>query len=139
MATTWADIKRLAADLQRVQLLEGTKKWDFLVFLYLSSILKHLNKYFVINTLVIFLDFLFRLSEKNCVEVVSILIGSKAVDLVFTVDGQHYITKKHLLTEIKNECLGNGIVLNWFLHKNFIWLPIFLCLEVVHAIEVIFR
>ncbi|VDN54437.1 unnamed protein product [Dracunculus medinensis] len=74
MATTWADIKRLAADLQRVQLLEGTKK----------------------------------LSEKNCVEVVSILIGSKAVDLVFTVDGQHYITKKHLLTEIKNECLGNG-------------------------------
>uniref|UniRef100_A0A915BQR0 E3 UFM1-protein ligase 1 homolog n=2 Tax=Parascaris univalens TaxID=6257 RepID=A0A915BQR0_PARUN len=74
MTTTWADIQRLAADLQRVQLAEGTKK----------------------------------LSERNCVEVVSMLMASKAIDVVFTSDGHAYLTKKHLLTEIKNECIGRG-------------------------------
>lgn len=74
MTTTWADIQRLAADLQRVQLAEGTKK----------------------------------LSERNCVEVVSMLMASKAIDIVFTSDGHAYLTKKHLLTEIKNECIGRG-------------------------------
>ncbi|VDM44104.1 unnamed protein product [Toxocara canis] len=74
MTTTWADIQRLAADLQRVQLAEGAKK----------------------------------LSEKNCVEVVSMLMASKAIDIVFTSDGHAYLTKKHLLTEIKNECIGRG-------------------------------
>ncbi|VDK57813.1 unnamed protein product [Anisakis simplex] len=74
MTTTWADIQRLAADLQRVQLSEGAKK----------------------------------LSEKNCIEVVSMLIASKAIDIVFTSDGNAYLTRKHLITEIKNECIGRG-------------------------------
>uniref|UniRef100_A0A0N5ABY3 E3 UFM1-protein ligase 1 homolog n=1 Tax=Syphacia muris TaxID=451379 RepID=A0A0N5ABY3_9BILA len=73
MPTTWADIQRLAADLQRVQLTEGSK----------------------------------RISEKNCVEIMSRLLATKAVDIVFTTDGRAYVTKKHLMTEIKNECLGN--------------------------------
>lgn len=49
-----------------------------------------------------------RLSERNCVEVVSMLMASKAIDIVFTSDGHAYLTKKHLLTEIKNECIGRG-------------------------------
>ncbi|VDD91971.1 unnamed protein product [Enterobius vermicularis] len=74
MAATWADIQKLAADLQRVQLAGGAK----------------------------------RLSEKNCVEVVSMLLAAKEIDIVFTVDGREYLTKKHLVTEVKNECIGNG-------------------------------
>ncbi|KAI1733101.1 e3 UFM1-protein ligase 1 domain-containing protein [Ditylenchus destructor] len=72
--TTWAEIQRLAADLQRVQLAEGVK----------------------------------RLSENNCVEVVTKLISLGAVDIVVSSDGKEYITRKHLLTEIKNECFANN-------------------------------
>ncbi|CAB3409785.1 unnamed protein product [Caenorhabditis bovis] len=71
---SWADIQRLASDLQRVQLSQSSKK----------------------------------LSEANCVEVISKLIGNKLVDVVFTRDGHSYVTKKHLETEVKNECLANG-------------------------------
>ncbi|MFH4976054.1 hypothetical protein AB6A40_002763 [Gnathostoma spinigerum] len=73
MSTTWADIQKLAADFQRVQLAER------------GNIL----------------------SEKNCIEVVSKLIASNAIDAVFTKDGRTYITKKHLLTEVKNECIAH--------------------------------
>ncbi|KAK0398625.1 hypothetical protein QR680_002681 [Steinernema hermaphroditum] len=71
--TTWADIQKLAADLQRVQLTEGAKK----------------------------------LSENNCIEVVHKLITAQILDLIFTTDGKEYITKKHLITEIRNECLAH--------------------------------
>uniref|UniRef100_A0A1I7YS91 E3 UFM1-protein ligase 1 homolog n=2 Tax=Steinernema glaseri TaxID=37863 RepID=A0A1I7YS91_9BILA len=71
--TSWADIKKLAADLQRVQLTEGAKK----------------------------------LSENNCIEVVHKLMSAKLLDLIFTTDGKEYITKKHLVTEIRNECLAH--------------------------------
>uniref|UniRef100_A0A915PJ19 Conserved oligomeric Golgi complex subunit 2 n=1 Tax=Setaria digitata TaxID=48799 RepID=A0A915PJ19_9BILA len=72
MSATWADIQRLAADFQRLQLAECSK----------------------------------RLSENNCVELISMLIKSKAIDIVFTSDGKEYVTRKHLLTEVKNECIG---------------------------------
>lgn len=36
------------------------------------------------------------------------LIASKEIDVVFTIDGQEYITRKHLVTEVKNECIGQG-------------------------------
>ncbi|VDN28743.1 unnamed protein product, partial [Gongylonema pulchrum] len=49
-----------------------------------------------------------KLSENNCVEVVSMLIASNAVDIVFTTDGKEYVTRNHLLTEVKNECIGRG-------------------------------
>lgn len=36
------------------------------------------------------------------------LLAAKEIDIVFTVDGREYLTKKHLVTEVKNECIGNG-------------------------------
>ncbi|KAK6108158.1 hypothetical protein QQG55_31030 [Brugia pahangi] len=72
MSATWADIQRLAADFQRLQLTESSKK----------------------------------LSENNCVELMSILINSKAIDILFTTDGKEYVTRSHLLNEVKNECIG---------------------------------
>ncbi|VDK61992.1 unnamed protein product [Onchocerca ochengi] len=72
MSATWADIQRLAADFQRIQLAENSKK----------------------------------LSENNCVELISMLIKSKAIDILFTTDGKEYVTRNHLLNEVKNECIG---------------------------------
>ncbi|CAI2352218.1 unnamed protein product [Caenorhabditis sp. 36 PRJEB53466] len=72
--TSWADIQKLASDLQRVQLSQSSKK----------------------------------LSEVNCVEVLQKLIASQQIEVVFTRDGHSYVTKKHLETEIKNECIGAG-------------------------------
>uniref|UniRef100_A0A7E4VC24 E3 UFM1-protein ligase 1 homolog n=1 Tax=Panagrellus redivivus TaxID=6233 RepID=A0A7E4VC24_PANRE len=74
MTDIWADIRRLAGDLQRVQ---ATADKD-------------------------------RLSESNCVEIVAKLISRGLTDVVYTCDGKEYITKKHLLTEIQNECTFAG-------------------------------
>ncbi|XGW30907.1 hypothetical protein V3C99_009682 [Haemonchus contortus] len=49
-----------------------------------------------------------KLSEANCVEVVSKLIQRSLIDVVFTRDGHSYITKKHLATEVRNECVALG-------------------------------
>ncbi|PAV84769.1 hypothetical protein WR25_14627 isoform B [Diploscapter pachys] len=49
-----------------------------------------------------------KLSEQNCVEVISKLFNRKAINVVFTRDGHSYVTTKHLMTEVQNECLGNG-------------------------------
>nr|CAD2200340.1 unnamed protein product [Meloidogyne enterolobii] len=73
--TSWADIQRLAADLQRVQLAESNKQ---------------------------------RLTESNCVEVISMLISMGFIDLVISSDGKEYVTRKHLQTECANECLAAG-------------------------------
>ncbi|KAI6206932.1 Component of oligomeric Golgi complex 2 [Aphelenchoides besseyi] len=73
--TTWADIQRLAADLQRVQSTDSAKK----------------------------------LSEMNCVEIISNLIETGKINVVVTTNGKEYVTKKHLVTEVQNECLAaNG-------------------------------
>uniref|UniRef100_A0A1I7V4P1 E3 UFM1-protein ligase 1 homolog n=1 Tax=Caenorhabditis tropicalis TaxID=1561998 RepID=A0A1I7V4P1_9PELO len=71
---SWADIQKLASDLQRVQLSHESKK----------------------------------LSEVNCVEVLQKLISSRQINVVFTRDGHSYVTKQHLETEIKNECIAAG-------------------------------
>ncbi|CAD5219001.1 unnamed protein product [Bursaphelenchus okinawaensis] len=71
---TWADIQRLAADLQRVQSADSEKK----------------------------------LSEANCIEVITRLINNAAIDIVVATNGKEYVTKKHLVTEIQNECVANG-------------------------------
>ncbi|EGT42012.1 hypothetical protein CAEBREN_08370 [Caenorhabditis brenneri] len=72
--TSWADIQKLASDLQRVQLSQSSKK----------------------------------LSEVNCIEVLQKLIACQQIDVVYTRDGNSYVTKKHLETEIKNECIASG-------------------------------
>ncbi|KIH47047.1 hypothetical protein ANCDUO_22898 [Ancylostoma duodenale] len=49
-----------------------------------------------------------KLSEANCVEVVTKLIQRSLIDVVFTRDGHSYITQKHLETEVRNECVALG-------------------------------
>ena len=44
-----------------------------------------------------------RLSEKNCVEIVSKLIALKLIDVVYTNDGKEYITLDQLSREIQGE------------------------------------
>lgn len=85
---TWADIQRLAADLQRVQSTDSAKKYDY----------HQLFSVFI----------QFRLSEANCVEIVSTLINSGAINVVVTTNGKEYVTRKHLVTEVKNECIAAG-------------------------------
>lgn len=52
--------------------------------------------------------FNFRLSERNCVEVVSLLLEKGLLDLVFTTDGKEYLTHDHLRREIEDELYVNG-------------------------------
>lgn len=70
----WEEIKRLAADFQKVQLSTTTQK----------------------------------LSERNCVEIVSWLIEKKLIDLIFTSDGKEYLTPSQLVTDILNELYVSG-------------------------------
>ena len=46
-----------------------------------------------------------RLSERNCIELVTRLIQTGQIDVVYTLDGKEYVTPKHLKKEIKNELL----------------------------------
>ncbi|XP_039754864.1 E3 UFM1-protein ligase 1 homolog [Pararge aegeria] len=49
-----------------------------------------------------------RLSERNCVEIVSKLIELKLLDVIFTVDGKEYLTPQQLIKEIKDELYVRG-------------------------------
>lgn len=49
-----------------------------------------------------------KLSERNCVEIVTKLIESKLLDVIFTNDGKEYITLQHLGKEIKDELYIHG-------------------------------
>ena len=44
-----------------------------------------------------------RLSERNCIELVSRLIQTGQIEVVYTLDGKEYVTPQHLEKEIKNE------------------------------------
>lgn len=70
----WEEIKRLAADFQKVQLSSTSQK----------------------------------LSERNCVEIVSWLIEKKLIELIFTSDGKEYLTPAQLVTDIQNELYVSG-------------------------------
>src|SRR5690348_4765951 len=50
----------------------------------------------------------FRLSERNCVEIMKRLIEMKLLDVIFTCDGKEYITEEHLLREIEDELYSSG-------------------------------
>lgn len=49
-----------------------------------------------------------RLSERNCVEIVSKLIELKLIDVIFTNDGKEYLTSQQLIKEIKDELYVHG-------------------------------
>lgn len=70
----WAEVRRLAADFQRLQ----------------AASTAH------------------RLSERNCVELVSRLVDRKLVEVVYTLDGKEYVTPEQLEREIKNELTAHG-------------------------------
>lgn len=44
-----------------------------------------------------------RLSERNCIEIVSKLIAEKQLDVVHTLDGKEYITPAQITKEIRDE------------------------------------
>ena len=48
-----------------------------------------------------------RLSERNCIEVVSRLVAMGMLEVVYTLDGKEYVTPQHLEREIRNELLLN--------------------------------
>lgn len=47
--------------------------------------------------------YVLRISEKNCVEIITKLTQLKLLDVVFTNDGKVFITPKYLIKEIKDE------------------------------------
>lgn len=49
-----------------------------------------------------------RLSERNCVEVVSLLIQQGLINVVFTNDGKEYITPEYLQKEVEDEIFVHG-------------------------------
>ncbi|XP_053694057.1 E3 UFM1-protein ligase 1 homolog [Sabethes cyaneus] len=49
-----------------------------------------------------------RLSERNCVEVISLLISKGLLEVIFTTDGKEYLTHAHLKQEIKDEMFIQG-------------------------------
>ncbi|XP_047530881.1 E3 UFM1-protein ligase 1 homolog [Vanessa atalanta] len=49
-----------------------------------------------------------RLSERNCIEIVSKLIELKLIDVIFTTDGKEYLTPQQLIREIRDELYVRG-------------------------------
>ncbi|XP_075226731.1 UFM1 specific ligase 1 [Lycorma delicatula] len=49
-----------------------------------------------------------RLTERNCVEIITKLIELKLLDVIFTTDGKEYITPQQLSKEIKDELYMHG-------------------------------
>ena len=49
-----------------------------------------------------------KLSERNCVELVTKLIELKLIDVIFTTDGKEYLTHQHLAREIQDELYVSG-------------------------------
>ncbi|XP_076762646.1 UFM1 specific ligase 1 [Xylocopa sonorina] len=49
-----------------------------------------------------------KLSERNCIEIVTNLIENKLLEVIFTNDGKEYVTPQHLGKEIKDELYIHG-------------------------------
>lgn len=49
-----------------------------------------------------------RLSERNCIEIISKLIQEKKLDVVHTLDGKEYITPTQISKEIRDELYIHG-------------------------------
>ena len=56
-----------------------------------------------------------RLSERNCIEVVSKLIEMKLVEVIYTLDGKEYVVADHLEREIRDvlEAERGEILRHW--------------------------
>ncbi|XP_012221888.1 E3 UFM1-protein ligase 1 homolog [Linepithema humile] len=49
-----------------------------------------------------------KLSERNCIEIITTLIENKLLDVIFTNDGKEYVTPEYLGKEIKDELYVHG-------------------------------
>ncbi|XP_011704580.1 PREDICTED: E3 UFM1-protein ligase 1 homolog [Wasmannia auropunctata] len=49
-----------------------------------------------------------KLSERNCIEIITTLVENKFLDIIFTNDGKEYVTPQHLGKEIKDELYIHG-------------------------------
>jgi hypothetical protein len=49
-----------------------------------------------------------RLSERNCIELVTLLLEKGLLDVIFTIDGKEYLTPEQLRKEIEDELYVNG-------------------------------
>ncbi|KAG5326650.1 UFL1 ligase, partial [Pseudoatta argentina] len=49
-----------------------------------------------------------KLSERNCIEIITTLVENKLLDIIFTNDGKEYVTSQHLRKEIKDELYIHG-------------------------------
>ena len=70
----WAEVRRLAADFQRLQAS--------------SSV--------------------YKLSERNCVELVATLVKRGFLEILYTLDGKEYMTPGQLDREVKDELVAHG-------------------------------
>lgn len=55
-----------------------------------------------------FADTVQRLSERNCIEIISKLVQDKKLDVVHTLDGKEYITPSQISREIRDELYVHG-------------------------------
>ena len=51
---------------------------------------------------------LFRLSERNVVEIVSKLVELNLIEIIYTLDGKEYLTPQELVKEIRDELIVHG-------------------------------
>lgn len=51
---------------------------------------------------------LFRLSERNCIEIITKLVQEKKLDVVHTLDGKEFITPAQISREIRDELYVHG-------------------------------
>lgn len=51
---------------------------------------------------------LYRLSERNCIEIIAKLVQDKKLDVVHTLDGKEYITPAQISREIRDELYVHG-------------------------------
>lgn len=61
-----------------------------------------------VNNLFIWYYLFSRLSERNCVEIITKLIETNLLSVLFTADGKEYITPQHLEKEIRDELYMSG-------------------------------
>ncbi len=50
----------------------------------------------------------FRLSERNCVELIGLLVKEGLLNVIYTTDGKDIITEQRLIREILDEIYANG-------------------------------
>ena len=49
-----------------------------------------------------------RLSERNCIEIITKLVQEKRLDVVHTLDGKEYITPAQITQEVRDELYIQG-------------------------------